>query len=121
MTPNVEVQGPGAASSRTVPCNDGLAGTVLPRLTFDQERTVSNCKGECVNMNMEKPQALDARDLDTAVKETQFKAQELRRQANKLRDDAKTLEAEAAGWEGAADMMQRRLETLIKRTQANAG
>ena len=72
-------------------------------------------------MNMEKPQALDARDLDTAVKETQFKAQELRRQANKLRDDAKTLEAEAAGWEGAADMMQRMLETLIKRTQANAG
>ena len=25
-TANVEVQGPGAASSRTVPCNDGLAG-----------------------------------------------------------------------------------------------
>ena len=25
-TPNVEVQGPGAASLRTVPCNDGLEG-----------------------------------------------------------------------------------------------
>lgn len=45
----------GAASSRTVPCNDGLAGTVLPRLTFDQERTVSNCKGECVNRDKVKP------------------------------------------------------------------
>lgn len=26
VVPNVEVQGPGAASLRTVPCNDGLAG-----------------------------------------------------------------------------------------------
>lgn len=71
-------------------------------------------------MNMETPQTLDARDLETAVKETQFKAQELRKHANKLRDDAKMVEAEAAGWEGAADMMKLRLENLIKRAQTNA-
>lgn len=72
-------------------------------------------------MNMEKPIHVDVRDLTHALDDASAKAKELRTKAEKMKEDARFIQAEAAGWEGAAEIMRKRLEMLATKARTHAG